>query len=198
MLVEVSGVDVNDVDADVVAIPIDARLTGERRVVQAVLGACAPALRNSLARLAAAIPTGIAPGAVVVMPAEGHRRFKVILFVVLFDNREPDATAAVVEPDEARIELAAAALWKTLEEHHDGSLALVPFAGRLGDTGEAAASVTRVFASLSVATNTRRVIFVERDPILRRDIRTSLESIGIPVGGPAEINVVDDDNGPSA
>ena len=193
MQVEVTGADINDVDADVVAVPLDARLTGERRVVQALLAGCGPTVRQSLGRLAAAIPTGIAPGAVIVMPAEGHRRFKLLLFAVLFDNRDPKASVAVVEPDEARLELVSQALWRTLQEHHDGSLALVPFAGRLGDVGEAAATAVRSFASLSESDARRRVIFVERDPILRRDIRTSVQSIGVAVGGVTDPEPDDDD-----
>lgn len=201
MQVEVTDQDMNAVDADVVAVPIDARLRGDRHVVQALLGACAPSVGQSLARLAAAIPTGIAPGAVVVMPAEGHARFRLICFAVLFDNRDPKAPARVVEPDEARIEVVSAALWRTVVEHHDGTLALVAFAGRLGDTGEAAASTTRIFTTLA-GDDARRVIFIERDPILRRDIRAGIESIGVSVGGVVDENVVhggsDDDDGPTA
>lgn len=182
MNIEVSGVDINDVDADIVALPIDSRLLGDRRPVQAVLAGCAPAVRDSLSRLAAVIPTGIAPGAVIVFPAQGHKRFKVVLLVVLFDNRDAKATTAVVEPDEARIQMAAAALWRTLAgvpDARDGRLALVSFAGRTGDAGEAAATVVRAFQAASKPTESRSIVFVEHDPIYCGDVRAALVSIGI-------------------
>ncbi len=180
--IEVSGADINDVDADIVALPIDSRLLGDRRPVLAVLAACAPAVRDSLTRLAAAIPTGIAPGAVVVLPALGHKRFKLMLLVVLFDNRDAQATSALVEPDEARIQTAAAALWRTLTQvpdAHDGHLALVSFAGRTGDAGEAAATVVRAFQTASTGPLSRHITFVERDQIYYRDVRAALISIGV-------------------
>ena len=52
------------------------------------------------------------------------------------------------------------------------------------DSGEAAAVMARLFAA--DATASRRVQFVERDPVLRRDVRAAIESLGVEVVGDAE------------
>jgi hypothetical protein len=179
MSIEVSvfGGDINDVDADIVAVPIDARLKGDRSVVKAVIGACASAVGASLQRLAAAIPTGVAPGAVVLLPADGHKRFRLIALVVLFDNRD-GAMAQAVEPDDDRIARCSTALWKVLNGHDDGVVALVPFGGRTGDAGEAAATCVRAYVEGAAV---RQAVFVERDDVTRADVCAAVESIGVPV-----------------
>jgi hypothetical protein len=174
----VSGADINDADADAVVLPIDSRFQASRLVTRAVIGACDSSVRQSLDRLAAVLPTGIAPGAVVAMPAPGHRRFTSLFLVVMFDNRVDGATH-VLEPDDARLEGAVAALGVTLSEHGLASVAVAPLGGRALDAGEVGATVARILTAAPNAPGT--FVFVEKDDDARANIGAAIESIGIDV-----------------
>lgn len=168
--------DINDADADFGVVPVDARLRCDRNAARTVIAACDAGVADGLRRMAEAIPTGVAPGAVIIVPALGHRRFQALALVVLFDNRA-EVEAKKVEPDDERIALAARALWRVLDEDGAGSVALTSLAGRIVDAGEAAATTVR----MNPGTTTRQVIFVERDPIFRSDVNAAIESIGVSV-----------------
>lgn len=174
----VSGADINDADADAAVLPIDSRFQASRLVTSAVVGACDMSVRQSLDRLAAVLPTGIAPGAVVALPAVGHRRFTSLFLVVVFDNRV-DGGTHLLEPDDARLEGAVTALGATLAEHGLASVAVAPLGGRALDAGEVGATVARILTAAPNGPGT--IIFVEKDDVARANIGAAIESIGVDV-----------------
>jgi hypothetical protein len=170
--------DLNDVDADVVVVPIEASLRPARLVAQSLVRACSPEVAASLARLQTVFAVGVDVGTVFALPALGHKRAHVAVFVVVFDDCA--GPLAVLEPDEARVERATASLARLLQHHDAGDVAVVPFAGRSLDTGEVAATMARALAAEAAR---RRVFFAEKDRVLAQDIRAAITSIDVVVHG---------------
>lgn len=170
--------DLNDVDADVVVVPIEASLRPARVAAQALLRACSPEVAASLARLQAVFAVGVDVGAVFALPAVGHKRARVAVFVAVFDDRA--GALSVLEPDEVRVERTTASLVRMLQHHDEGDVGVVPFVGRALDTGEVAATMARALAAVA---GRRRVIFAEQDRVRAQDIRAAIESIDVVVHG---------------
>jgi hypothetical protein len=125
--IEVAHSDVNDVVADVVAIPIGCSLSPVRRVARALFER-SPAAAGHLARLAASTPAGVLPTSVVIFPKGTHATGGRVAITAVHDDR-PGSDVATIEPDATRIRVSALRVLDVCEQTRETSLAMAPLGG---------------------------------------------------------------------
>jgi hypothetical protein len=163
--IEVVHSDVNDVVADVVAIPIGCLLSPVRRVARALFER-SPAAAAHLARLAASEREGLLPTSVVIFPQGTHGKGGRVAVAAMHDDR-PDSDVTSIEPDATRIRVSALRIFDACEQSRAASLAIAPLGGidmEAHDAVAIAADALVEYWRTHPTSAIQRVVFFERTP----------------------------------